>query len=245
MFKPCIIIPVYNHGKLLQGCITKILSHNIALIIIDDGSNLETQKILQKISANNSQIILHHLKENQGKGTAMLCGFELANIQGFTHALQIDADNQHLFDDIPLFLGLAKSNPQTVINGLPIYDNSVPKSRLYGRKITNFWVAIETLSGDVKDAMCGFRVYPLKSVMEIIQKQSLSKRMGFDIEIIVRLYWSGLAIINQPTEVKYPADGISHFRMFKDNLEISLLHTKLFFGMIWHLFSLLKRKFYE
>ena len=32
--------------------------------------------------------------------------------------------------------------------------------------------------------------------------------------------------------VTYPAGGISHFRMWRDNLRISLAHTRLFFGML-------------
>ncbi|MFT5703578.1 MAG: glycosyltransferase involved in cell wall biosynthesis, partial [Rickettsiales bacterium] len=212
-FNPCIIVPIYNHGELFKKCLPEILVHNIPLIIIDDGSDSRTQKILQKIISENPQITLFSLDTNQGKGAAVLCGFEIAAQKGFTNAMQIDADDQHSFSDIPLFLNLAKTNPNCVINGTPIYDYSVPKFRLYGRKITNFWVSLETLSLDIKDAMCGFRVYPIDSVIKICGKnmaKGMAKGMGFDTEIIVRLYWQGLGIVNQPTKVKYPVSGISH-----------------------------------
>ena len=67
--------------------------------------------------------------------------------------------------------------------------------------------------------------------------------MGFDIEIIVRLYWEGCAIINETTKVRYPEDGSSNFKIFRDNLEISLLHAGLFFEKIGQLFfkKLIKR----
>ena len=242
MTKFCIIIPVYNHGKLLQTNIESIMAYGLQIILINDGSNTETSKILTKIANENEKIILHNFSKNQGKGAALTKGFFIAFENGFTHALQIDADGQHNISDIPTFIKLSENNPKSLINGCPIYDQSVPKSRLYGRKITNFWVAIETISFDIKDAMCGFRIYPLESTISILKNYQISRGMGFDIEIIVLLYWGGIKIINQPTKVIYPLNGSSNFKMFRDNLQISLLHTKLFFGMIFRIFLLIKHK---
>lgn len=233
MPKFCIIIPVFNHAKLLQSNIEKILSFGFPVILINDGSNEENRTILQQIKG----VTLLHLQENQGKGAALMRGFFYAFENGFTHALQIDADDQHEISDIPLFIELAKANEKALINGIPLYDQSAPKSRTYGRKITNFWVAIETNSLDIRDAMCGFRIYPLAETIALTKNQSLSKRMGFDIEIIVRLYWAGVKIINQPTKVIYPAHGSSNFKMLRDNLAISALHAKLFCGMVQRIFT--------
>ena len=157
MFKPCIVIPVYNHGKLLENNLSELLSFNIPLILVNDGSNQETREILTKISTENKEIILHNLPKNQGKGAALEEAFFSAFQNGFSHALQIDADGQHQISDIPKFITLAKNNPEALINGTPLYDESSPKSRVYGRKITNFWVALETISLNISDAMCGFR----------------------------------------------------------------------------------------
>src|SRR5262249_59137376 len=45
--------------------------------------------------------------------------------------------------------------------------------------------------------------------------------------------WEGLPIINVPTWVTYPRDGVSHFRLWRDNLRISGTHTRLVLGMLW------------
>jgi hypothetical protein len=66
--------------------------------------------------------------------------------------------------------------------------------------------------------------------------------MDFDLDIAVRLYWQGVGVVNIETDVRYPAGGISHFRMLIDNLLISRKHTQLFFGMLRHLPSLLMRR---
>ena len=103
---------------------------------------------------------------------------------GLTHVLQIDADGQHDINQAEPFFELSKEHPEALICGYPEYDATVPKNRLTGRKITNTMLVIETLSHDLKDGMCGFRVYPVESTLKI--KNSLSfPRMGFDIDILV------------------------------------------------------------
>jgi hypothetical protein len=63
--------------------------------------------------------------------------------------------------------------------------------------------------------------------------------MAFDIEIAVRLVWAGVPIVNVPTGVRYlarEAGGTSHFRPVRDNVAITLLHTRLLFSSVrWHL----------
>ena len=95
-------------------------------------------------------------QHNQGKGGAVQTGLLTADKLGFTHAIQVDADGQHDLNDIKTLIKLGKTHPNSLISGRPVYDESVPKVRLYSRYITHFWVWIETLSFSVKDSMCGF-----------------------------------------------------------------------------------------
>jgi hypothetical protein len=163
---------------------------------------------------------------------AVLAGIKSAGDDGYTHALQIDADGQHCPDDIPEFLRTAKDNPRALINGCPVYDKSAPKSRVFGRKITNFWVWIETGSRSIKDAMCGFRVYPLAPMKAVFRGKLVFKGMGGDIEILVRACWHGIQIINVGARVIYPESCISNFSMLKDNLKFFALHTMLVWIML-------------
>ena len=89
--------------------------------------------------------------------------------------------------------------------------------------------------------MCGFRVYPLAAVLALLARRKIGARMNFDTDIIVRLYWDGLEVINLPTRVAYPTDGVSHFRMWMDNVLITRMHTILFFGMVPRIPRLLAR----
>ncbi|MCF6775310.1 glycosyltransferase family 2 protein [Thiotrichales bacterium 19X7-9] len=242
-YKLCIVVPNYNHSNRLMALFDALSQYNLPCILVDDGSNFITKKIIQQVLQRHHFIELVTLAENSGKGVAVCAGFKRAFEQGFSHALQIDADYQHNVEDIRSFMNLSNQHPNTLISGYPIYDQSAPKSRVYGRKITNFWVAIETLSLDIVESMCGFRIYPLKETMVLLSNITLPQRMAFDIAIIVRLYWQGVPVKFIPTKVIYPTDGSSHFKVLKDNIKISLTHSRLFFAMLIRLPKLLLRKF--
>lgn len=241
-FSPCFIVPVYNHGTTVGATVAALARHDLPIYLVDDGSEAITATVLDRLATSIAQVCLVRRAANGGKGAAVMSGIRAAFADGRSHACQVDADGQHTLTDIPDFLAAAQADPLALICGVPEYDASVPKGRLYGRYATHVWVWIETLSFAIRDSMCGFRVYPLAATHRLIDQVRLGTRMDFDIEVLVRLFWRGVTIINRPTRVTYPEGGISHFRPLRDNLRISWLHTRLFFGMLWRLPLLLARR---
>lgn len=240
--KTCVVIPVYEHAAALGAVLAQIKPLALPTILVDDGSSLVCAQVLMCYAqAEGEWLTLLTRTRNEGKGAAVMDGFRHALQTGFTHAIQIDADGQHQVNDIPKFLAAATNNPSALILGQPIFDQGAPKSRRYGRVITNVWISINTLSGAITDGMCGFRLYPLAAVQALLATTNVAKRMAFDIDIVVRLYWQGLTIINIPTVVRYPPNGVSHFKLWQDNVQISAVHAKLFFGMLMRCISLLAR----
>ena len=239
----CFVIPCYNHHQVLSETLEHLRKYQMAVILVDDGSNTETKAVLQQVSEHFDFVTLLTRKQNGGKGAAVHSGLTKAHELGYTHALQIDADGQHNFSDIDDMLRQSQQHPQALISGNPVYDDSISKGRYYGRFITHFWVYIETLSFAIKDTMCGFRVYPLAAYVALTNKVQLGTRMDYDIEVMVRLYWQGVRVLFVDTKVRYPKGGISHFNVWQDNMLISKMHTKLFFGMLVRLPVLLFRKF--
>ncbi|WP_031962531.1 glycosyltransferase family 2 protein, partial [Acinetobacter baumannii] len=173
---------------------------------------------------------------------AVMTGLRAAYELGLSHALQLDSDGQHCWDDIPKFIEQSHQHPDAMVIGQPYFDASIPKKRLYGRYITHFWVWLNSLSFEIKDSMCGFRVYPLESTIKVLNSAKFQPRMGFDSEILVRLKWENTPFINVPTPVVYPEQGISHFHAWRDNLGLSKAHATLFMGMLIRLPKLLKQK---
>jgi glycosyltransferase involved in cell wall biosynthesis len=231
--KPCIIIPVFNHEYAINGVISKLKPLGIPCLLVNDGSSAACLAVLEDcVKQESAWLTLLNRAKNGGKGAAVLDGFKVAKRLGYTHALQIDADGQHNVGDIPRFLNAGKLHPAAMILGQPVFDESVPKNRLYGRRVTNVWIAINTLSLAIADGMCGFRLYPLAAVDRLITTTPIAQGMDYDIDIVVRLYWQDVEAINIPTAVHYPCDGVSHFRLWQDNVLISKTHARLFFGML-------------
>jgi predicted LPLAT superfamily acyltransferase len=240
--KVCVVVPVYNHGEPLRTTAARLAELGLPVLVVDDGSDDATKSAIADVAARY-RIEVVTLASNGGKGHAVMAGLRAAAQRGFTHAVQVDADGQHDLRDLPKLLAVAKSAPAALICGEPRYDASVPKSRLYGRKLTAFWVAAETLSLRMPDTMCGFRVYPLAATIALLDSVRLGRRMDFDIEIVVRLHWRNVRVIGVPTTVVYPAGGTSNFRMVADNALIARLHTKLTLGMLLRLPLLVTRRF--
>ncbi len=237
-----VVVPVYNHPQAIAGLVERIIAHDLQCLLVDDGSEADCAALLDGLAAAHSQVRLLRLSPNQGKGAAVMAGMVEAGRLGYSHVLQIDADGQHNSDDIPAFLADSARWPDTVVTGYPIYDESVPKGRLYGRYLTHLWVWINTLSLQIKDSMCGFRIYPLAPTLALLQRVRIGRRMDFDVEILVRLHWAGVPVRGRPTKVIYPEDGTSHFQIWRDNVRISKMHARLFFGMLLRLPMLLKRR---
>lgn len=231
MHNPCAVIPVYNHETVVPAVVDALLAAGLPCVLVDDASSPACAAVLEHLALGDN-IFLIRLAVNQGKGGAVMAGLREASRLGFTHALQVDADGQHDLRDVATFMQVSQQNPEALICGYPQYDASVPKGRLYARYLTHVWVWINSLSLQIRDSMCGFRIYPLAPVLALMDSARIGKRMDFDSDILVRLSWRNQPMRWLPTKVHYPADGLSHFRMFHDNLLISSMHTRLFFGML-------------
>ena len=230
--KLCVVIPFYNHPDAIGSVVNQLLPYDLNIIIVDDGSGAQAkQSLLPLLQPPKVTLATRFL--NGGKGAAVITGMREALKEGYTHVLQVDADGQHDLTKILDLIKLSEQYPKRIISGMPVYDKSVPTSRKLWRYATHILVWIHTLSLEIKDSMCGFRIYPLQETLGVIDaREQFGQRMDFDIEILVRAHWADLHTIQLPVGVRYPLDGISHFQLFNDNFLITKLHIRLFFGML-------------
>lgn len=213
------MIPVYRHENHLPKMLDQLRKTGIPIVVVDDGNPIP-------ISVPKD-IFLIRFERNQGKGTAIRAGFAWAEKNGFTHLIQIDADGQHNVSDAMELLKIAEKNQDALVSGFPAYDESVPKARESGRKVTRFFLRLE-IGLTEEDGMCGCRVYPVRRSLAVA-KLIKARRMGFDVEFPVRWFWSGWKILTGKIRVTYPEDGFSNFRMWKDNIAFFCLHSRLCF----------------
>lgn len=238
----CAVVPTHNHHAALGGIVAALRAHGLEVIVVDDGSGEPARSAVAALHDPAAGVEVLRLDANQGKGGAVIAGLHRAHGRGFTHALQVDADGQHDLGAVARLLTAAAAHPEALVSGRPVYDHSVPRSRLVARWATHVWIWVETLSLRVKDSMCGFRVYPLEATVGVLDGARVGMRMDFDPEIVVRLFWSGVPLIHIPVRVIYPEGNTSNFNLLRDNWLLTRMHTRLVFTMLFRLPSVLRNR---
>lgn len=213
-------IPVYNNAGTIRDVATRCREQLRDVVVVDDGS---TDGDVGELLRDREVTVLRH-PHNLGKGAALLTALRYVAERGATHLLTIDGDGQHFPEDIPRFLrGLA---PDAVLIGArEEVVGTMPRSSRFGRDFSDFWIYVET-GVSVQDTQSGFRVYPVKPLLEM---PFCSRHYNFEVEVVTRAIWAGLRVVKVPIRVWYPQAHarVSSFRPFRDNLRISLLHSRL------------------
>lgn len=242
--KLCVVVPHFDHVAQLRCMLNDLADLRIPLIVVDDGSPYASIDLLSReLRATVPDSVLIRHTRNWGKGAAVATGLRAARDAGYTHAVQIDADGQHDCADIPALCAAAANSSDAVICGEPTFGSDISKLRYYARYITLYLIWLETLSTAIRDALCGMRLYPLDSVVNLLDGIDPPKRMAFDPEILVRAVWAGIPLQFIPIRVCYPLGGTSHFHYVRDNLEIAWMHTRLICGMPMQLPRLISRNY--
>lgn len=219
----CVLVPTYDNDSTLENVIVSILEYTSNVIVINDGSNDNTEKVLERFK-NKIDIISYH--KNQGKGFALRKGFKRAAELGYEYAITLDSDGQHYPSEIPKFLEkVCPGKDILVIGNRDMSAENIPNKSIFGRKFSNFWVKLET-NQDLMDTQSGFRLY---TVAKMNQFRFFTVKYDFELESLVRWVWRDYPVEIVSISVYYPplTERISHFKGFKDNFRISLLNTVL------------------
>jgi glycosyltransferase involved in cell wall biosynthesis len=221
----CILIPTYNNWQFLPEVLTAVLQYTSNVIVVNDGSTDGTDELL---SAYQSQMAIVSYPQNKGKGYALSRGFDKAEELGFSYAITMDSDGQHLAEDLPLFIEAVKIYPEAMIIGSrKLKQENMPGKNTFANRFSNFWFAVQT-GIRLPDTQTGFRLYPLRKMKEI---RPCTSRYEAELELLVRSAWKNIPLIPLPIHVYYPEKDkrITHFRPGVDFLRISLLNTLLCF----------------
>ena len=233
-----LLIPSYNTGSIVIDVVKQALEVWQPVWVIIDGSDDGSEIALQKLAGTEAQLTVFMHDVNKGKGSAVYTGTAKALENGFTHVLTMDADGQHPIAEIKAMMELSINHPNAMILGTPVFDQQAPASRVQGRKISNFWANLETLWVGIGDSLFGFRVYPLEALLTVMNSTSFARRFDFDPEVVVRLAWYKVPIINKAVPVRYltaEQGGVSHFQYLRDNVLLTWMHIRLVFGFLFRL----------
>jgi glycosyltransferase involved in cell wall biosynthesis len=222
-----VLIPHYNHSQAIGEVLSGLAGAGLDCLVVDDGSDAAHRARLAAHAEPRPWVSVLWRDRNGGRGAALQQGYAEAARRGFSHVVQLDADGQHDAADVPKFLDAARRQPEALILGQPIFGADSPRARLYGRRLSQAFVWAVTGSLAIRDPLCGFRCFPLSRTMPLLGAAGLGDRMEFDPEIVVRLAWTGIPIVNIPTRVRYFRGGLSNFRMVRDNGLIVRAYARL------------------
>ncbi|MDE7548533.1 glycosyltransferase family 2 protein [Acetobacter fabarum] len=232
MFRCAVLVPSYNSGPLLRSTVSAVLAVWPDVVVVIDGSTDGSERTLDDMLPAHAGLKVLHLAQNGGKGQAVLQGALWAMQAGYTHVLTMDADGQHPAQDVPDFISLSRSAPQALVLGVPVFGPEAPALRVWGRKLSNILIGMET-GGAVKDCLFGFRVYPLRPLLAVLQASRFMQGFDFDPEVVARMVWQGVRVLNKPAVVQYfnaAEGGISHFCYVRDNIRLIFMHLRLLFA---------------
>jgi glycosyltransferase involved in cell wall biosynthesis len=226
-----VLIPSYNSGPLLRRTVAAALAEWAPVWVVADGS---TDGSADGLEAPGLHVIRR--ERNGGKGAAVMTGLLEAERAMFTHALVMDADGQHPANAIAPFMAASAANPSAMILGQPQFGADAPRARVWGRRVANALAGLMTAGYGVGDALFGFRVYPIRPLVETMQRSRWMRGYDFDPEALVRLAWAGVTPVKLPVPVRYlgPGQGgVSHFRYGRHNLLLTWMHLRLLAGLMW------------
>ena len=215
-------LPVYNNRKTVRqvaAACREIVSH---VVVVDDGC---TDGDLGEILSGLDVVVLKHAA-NLGKGQAILTASRYIESQGGQYMITIDADGQHLPQDIRKFQPLIQEDTPAIIIGCRDFTtDNVPVASRFGRSFANFWLLVET-GKIVGDCQSGFRAYPVKYINQISFK---GDHYDFEAEVLAKAAWGGLALTTVDIGVVYPKpeERVSSFKPFLDNLRLTGIHSML------------------
>jgi Glycosyltransferases involved in cell wall biogenesis len=240
-----VLLPSYNSGPMLRRTALEAMAHWLPVWIVIDASTDGSDRDARALADEHPHVRCMVLPKNAGKGGAVLEAMKAAQAEGFSHALVMDADGQHPADRIPGFMARSQEQPGAMILGEPIFGPDAPPERVKGRRVGNWWANLATLWGGIHDSLFGFRVYPIRESVEILDSIRTARRFDFDTELAVRLYWRGVKPVNIRVPVTYPPreeGGTTQFRYLRDNLLLVGTHTRLSLGMLLRLPRLLRMR---
>ena len=150
------VIPCLNEASTIRGLVQAVRGYLPNVIVVDDGS---TDATGAEAGAAGAEVIRH--PEPQGKGAALLDGWNRALSRGFAWVLSMDGDGQHAPEDIPAFLACADAGGATLIVGNRMID---PAGMPWLRRQVNQYMSrrLSRLTGQsLPDTQCGYRLMRL------------------------------------------------------------------------------------
>jgi glycosyltransferase involved in cell wall biosynthesis len=186
------------------------------VLVVDDGSTDDTSARARAAGAD-----VERLPVNQGKGTALGVAFAALLERGVDGVITLDADGQHLAEEIPRLLALVP-DADLVLGTREHLFAEMSRMRRWSNRMSS--QAISWAAGQpMADVQTGFRYYS-RAMIETVGLPA--GRFEAESAMVVRAVRRGLRVRLTPDRLGF-ADGLctSHYRPVIDSLRIAAAVT--------------------
>lgn len=179
--KILVLIPAYNESVHIARVVTQSKKH-LPVLVVDDGSADQTSAIARE---NGAEVIRQ--EPNQGKGTAMMNGFQFALNNGYDAVITIDGDGQHDPEEIPEFVHEFEKNRSDLIIGKRDF-RKMPFVRMCSNSLGT-WMYSWAMGQYIPDNQSGYRL--ISSGLMNAMVSSNFHGFEFEVEMILRCIMDG------------------------------------------------------
>lgn len=212
-----VVIPAYNEAGHISGLISEVKKYHLEILVIDDGSSDNTFNI-----AKNLQVHAMLNLRNQGKGASLVKGFKYAIENNFDAVITMDADGQHLPQDLPLLMKAGEDEDTHIVIGNRMgQTGGMPFVRVITNKFMSWFISVIS-NQHMPDTQCGFRL--IKS--EVLKKVELrTSKFETESEILIKASRLGFKIKSVPVKSIYGREK-SQINPFVDTFRFLRLISK-------------------
>ena len=216
-----VIVPVYNAEQDLPELIERCrrVIDDSCLLVINDGSTDDSLGILKAHDVNYLSF-----PANRGKGAALKAGFEYATRHGFEAVLTLDADLQHLPEEIPRFFD-RNDGLKLLLGTRRIKKGLMPPERRLSNNLTSLIVSVFSTQR-VRDSQSGFRLIPTSLLRSTRLKTG---NYDFESELLFKAGALGYRIAEVPISTVYEGS-----RSFINPLADTLRFIRQMWRRIWN-----------
>jgi len=206
-------IPVYDGANTVGEVVDRTRMVVPAVLVIDDGSCDGSGERARDAGAR----VLFH-ERNRGKGAALRTAMRDLFARGFDAVVTVDADGQHLPEQIPLLIEAGERGVDLVLGSRAATFEQMSAVRRRSNRISSG--LISRLAGSsLEDVQTGFRLYKRGLFMRLDLREP---RFEAESAIVVRAVRHGFRVETVRVDVAC-ADGrsTSHYRPLLDSLRIA------------------------
>ena len=203
------VIAAYQEEKHVAEVARRACAQLEHVLVVDDGSSDSTA---ERARAAGAEVVVH--PQNRGKGESIKTGMRYWLERNIDYVVLLDADGQHLPEEISRFVEAAAGNTAKIFIGTRM--NNTATMPFLRRAVNRYMSAkISKACGqNIPDTQCGFRMLHRDVIPELLGG---AERFDYETEMLILASRKGYGIASVPITTVY-SDEVSSIHPLRDTL---------------------------